>query len=249
MSGSVELTTFNTLILAFGAILVGASKSGLKGIGMLTVSLFAISFGARQSTGILLPLLIVADVFAVIYFKRFARWIYLKKFLPAMIAGVLLGVWIGKDLPEETFKSLMGIIILISVILMWWWDRKNKEIQSKDWTLAGSAGIAAGFTTMIGNLAGAFANMFFLATRMPKNEIIGTSAWLFLIINLFKLPFHIFSWETISLDVLYLDILFVPAIALGFFSGKRLVGLFSESAYRYFLLLMTAIGAVVILIK
>jgi hypothetical protein len=64
----------------------------------------------------------------------------------------------------------------------------------------------AGITTMLGNLAGAFSNLYFLAMRLPKNHFIGTSAWLFLVINLFKLPFQVLYWKNITISSLQTDL-------------------------------------------
>ena len=66
-------------------------------------------------------------------------------------------------------------------------------------------GLLSGFTSMIGNLAGSFADIYFLAMRLPKNEFIGTAAWLFFIINVFKLPFHIFIWKIVTFETLCLN--------------------------------------------
>lgn len=225
------------------------SKAGLKGLGILIVTLMALVYEAKASTGILLPLLISADIIAVLYYRRSVRWDYLWRFLPWMIAGVLVGVFVGKDLPEELFKKGMATIILFSVVIMFAWERYDKsKIPDQIW-FAGSMGFAAGFTTMIGNLAGAFSNIFFLASRIPKVEFIGTAAWLFFFINLFKLPFHIWSWETIDKSTLWIDLTLLPGIFVGFFIGLKIVDKFKEDQFRKFILLMTAIGAVVMLIK
>ncbi|KAA1242681.1 sulfite exporter TauE/SafE family protein [Aquimarina sp. RZ0] len=231
------------------AIILGMSKSGLKGMGVVIVTLMALVHGAKASTGIVLPLLIFADILAVTYYNRHTQWKYLIKFLPWMILGVLIAVFVGKDLPENIFKKGMAVIILVSVVIMFLWERYDKKnIPNKVW-FAGSTGLMAGFTTMIGNLAGAFTNIFFLATRIPKNEFIGTAAWLFFIINLFKLPFHIFSWKTITAASLLTDLYLIPAVILGFILGLKVVKLFKDHQYRKFILLMTAIGGIVILLK
>ena len=236
-------------IALLAAFLLGASKSGLKGMGIVIVTLMAYAYEAKASTGILLPLLISADVLAVSYYNRHTQWKYLLRFLPWMLAGVLVGVYVGKDLPEDIFKKGMATIILISVVIMWVWERFDKSnIPNKMW-FAGSMGFTAGFTTMIGNLAGAFSNIFFLALRIPKNEFIGTAAWLYFIVNLFKLPFHVFSWETVNMDSLKIDIYLLPAVVLGFVIGIRLVKYFEEKQYRAFILVMTGIGALVMLIR
>ncbi|MBG6129268.1 putative membrane protein YfcA [Aquimarina sp. EL_43] len=237
------------LIPFTAAFILGVSKSGLKGMGIVVVTLMALAHGAKASTGILLPLLIFADVLAVLYYNRHVRWKYLFQLLPWMIGGVLIAVFVGKDLPEYIFKKGMAVIIIISVIIMFFWERYDKKnIPNKLWFI-GTTGFAAGFTTMIGNLAGAFTNIFFMATRIPKNEFIGTAAWLFFIINLFKLPFHIFSWDTITIQSLTVELYLIPGVILGFIIGLKVVKQFKDHQYRKFILIMTAIGGLVILFK
>lgn len=225
------------------------SKAGLKGMGILIVTLMALVYEAKASTGILLPLLITADIIAVVYYRRSVRWEYLWRFLPWMVIGVLVGVFVGKDLPEDLFKKGMAAIILLSVVIMFAWERYDKSKVPDQMWFAGTMGFAAGFTTMIGNLAGAFSNIFFLASRIPKVEFIGTAAWLFFFINLFKLPFHIWSWKTIDPSTLWIDLTLLPGIFIGFFIGLKVVDKFKENQFRKFILLMTAIGAVVMLIR
>ncbi len=225
------------------------SKSGLKGMGIVIVTLMALAHGAKSSTGLLLPLLIFADVLAVTYYKRHVQWKYLWKFLPWMILGVFAGAYIGKDLSEDLFKKGIAIIILISVVIMFAWEKYDiSHVPNKLW-FSSSMGLSAGFATMIGNLAGAFSNIFFLATRIPKNEFIGTAAWLYFIVNLFKLPVHVFSWKTVDYSSFLYDLRLMPGVILGFVIGIKLVKRFKEDQYRKFILIMTAIGAVAILIK
>ena len=171
-------------------MLLGIAKSGIKGLAVLIVTGLALVYGARESTGILMPLLICGDILAVIYYKRHVKWIYLVKLLPWMVAGVLVGVFLGKDLPEDLFKSGMAVIILLSVVMMYYWERKKNQQVPTHWSFAALMGMLAGFTTMVGNLAGAFSNIYFLAIKLPKNQFIGTAAWLFFFINLFKICFY-----------------------------------------------------------
>ncbi len=209
----------------------------------------ALVFGGKPSTGIILPLLIAGDVFAVIYYHRHAEWKYLVRLLPWMMLGVVLGTIVGKDLNEEVFKQGMAIVILISVGIMFWWDlRKSKKVP-KHWSFAGIMGLSAGFTTMVGNLAGSFSNLFFLAMRLPKTNFIGTTAWLFLIINLFKVPFHWFSWKTINMETLTINLFLIPAVAVGLVIGVRFVKKINEKFFRRFILIMTALGAILIYFK
>jgi len=175
------------------------AKAGIKGLGPFYVLLMSQVFGSKASTGIIVPLFVIGDLFAVIYYSRHTRWTYLWKLLPWMALGVLLGSWIGKDLPEAIFRQMMATLILVTVVGLFWWDRRKTQPIPTQWWFAAAIGIIAGVTTMVGNLAGAFTTIFFLAVRLPKNEFIGTAAWLYFIINLLKLFLHTFSWETVNL--------------------------------------------------
>lgn len=231
------------------AFLIGISKSGLKGLSLFNVTLLALAFGAKSSTGIIMPFLVLGDILAVVYYNRHAQWRPILKILPWMVIGILLGVLVGKDLPERLFKIAMVIIIFISLGLMVFWDIRKSKTVPKHWTFASGSGILAGLTTMIGNMAGPFTNLYFLMLRLPKNEFVGTAAWLFFITNLFKVPFHVFVWKTITLETLVLNLKLFPALLLGFFIGARVLKYFNDSHYRKFILIVTAIGAIAILFK
>ena len=246
---SFEISTTAWVMAFAAAFVLGVSKAGIKGIAIIIVTLMALAFGAKQSTGLIVPLLIVGDIFAVIYYNRHTQWKYIIRFLPWMMAGVLIGNYIGKDLDEATFKIGMACIILGSVVMMYWWDRKKTKTVPTHWAFAGFMGIMAGITTMIGNLAGAFSNIFFLAMRLPKNQFIGTAAWLFFIINLFKLPFHIWSWETITPETIAVNLKLVPGIFVGLLVGVRLVKIIKDDFYRKMILVLTALGAILILVR
>ena len=249
ISPDFDLNWIDWLLILFAALIVGLAKAGIKGIGIFFVTIMALVFGGKASTGIVMPLLVVGDIFAVVYYNRHTQWRYLRHLLPWMILGVLLGVWIGKDLPEELFKKAMAFIILSTVGMMFWWEKRKIQYIPDNWWFAGIMGMTAGFTTMIGNLAGPIANIFFLAMRLPKNDFIGTAAWLFFIINLFKIPFHVFVWRTINPETLAVNLRLIPAIALGLFAGVYLVKLIREAHYRHLILLLTALGAVIIMFK
>ena len=244
-----QLSWLDWSLALLAAFIMGVSKAGVKGIAIIVVTLLALVFGSKASTGVLLPLLTVGDIFAVIYYHRHTQWKYLKRLLPWMAVGVLSGVRVGEDLPENIFKQGMAAIILLTVVMMFWWERSKIKKVPDNWWFAGIMGLAAGLTTMVGNLAGAFTNIFFLAMRLPKDEFIGTAAWLFFIINLFKWPFHIFVWKTITWESLAVDLRLLPGILAGLVVGIWLVKKIKERFYRQLILILTAVGAVAILLK
>ena len=246
---SLPLFSSGFLLAVSCALLLGIAKSGIKGIAVFIVTGLALAYGSFESTGILMPMLIFGDTFAVIYYKKHVTWKYIKILIPWMIVGVLLGVIFGNNIPESLFKYSMVTIVLTSVGMMYFWESKsNKKIPSHK-RFGISMGILAGFTTMVGNLAGAFSNIYFLAMRLPKNEFIGTAAWLFFIINLFKVPFHIWVWKTINMESLQISIRLLPFVATGLMIGILLVKKINDTRYRKLILILTAIGGLALLIK
>jgi len=238
-----------TVLIFAGAFILGLAKAGLKGIDMLNVTIMAFVFGGKASTGVVLPLLCAADIAAVLYYHRHAQWRHFWKLVPWMAAGILIGVYIGKDMDEVLFRKMMAVIIVITIVIIVAMEVKKDKAVSNHPLFAASTGIAAGFTTMLGNLAGAFANVYFLAMRMPKNDFIGTAAWVFLVVNLFKLPFQIFYWKNITAESLKIDLLLLPALAIGFVCGIKITKLLKDDSYRKLVMLLTLAGAIVIFLK
>lgn len=243
------MDTMQWILILLASFIIGLSKAGLKGIEMMNVTIMAIVFGGKASTGIVLPLLCVADIFAVIYYKRHVQWPQFRKIIPWMMAGVLIGVYVGKDLNEVLFRKLMAVIIVFTVIIMVGLELRKKTVIPTNKLFVISTGLTAGFATMLGNLAGSFANIYFLAMRMTKNDFIGTAAWVFLVINLFKLPFQIIYWKNINQASLQTDLFLLPAMAAGFWAGLKIVALIKDDSYRKVVIVLTFLGAIVIFFK
>lgn len=240
---------FQGSLALLSAFIIGLSKAGIKGIGVIAIPIMAIGFGMKSSTGLVLLILIAGDLFAITYYFRYVEWHYVKRLLPYVLLGVLLGVWIGDIVPEQIFKQILGWIILLSVIFLFYWEfRKMKRVPTSGW-FGAIMGLIVGFTTMVGNLAGPFADIYFLAMQLPKNRFIGTVAWLFFITNLFKVPFHIFVWGTINAEMAIFSIWLLPGIALGVLIGIQLIKIIQEHHYRRLTLLLTAMGALFILLR
>ncbi|MEO6915297.1 MAG: sulfite exporter TauE/SafE family protein, partial [Chitinophagaceae bacterium] len=239
-------SALNWTLVLIDAFIVGLSKSGIKGIDMLNVTIMTLVFGSKASTGIVLPLLCIADIMAVRYYHRHADWTQFWKLLPWMAVGILIGVVVGKDLNEAVFRKLMAAIILITVAIVVIMEFRKTLFVPHNIGFVSTMGLTAGFTTMLGNLAGAFSNLYFLALRMPKNGFIGTTAWLFLVINLFKLPFQVFVWKNISLATLKVDLVLLPAMVIGFFLGIKVVGRIKDENYRRVVIFLTLCGALMI---
>lgn len=232
-----------TLVLT-SALIVGIAKAGLNALSILNVTLLALVFGSKISTGILLPMLIVGDVLAVFHYKRAVNWQSLLRLSPYVIVGILLGAWIGKDLEEAVFKKMMASIVLLIVVGLFYLEHEPLENVAHSRWFSGFTGLATGFTSMVGNQAGGFATVYLMSMQLSKRYFIGTNAWLFLFVNLFKLPFHIFSWHTINSDSITINIALLPFQIVGFYAGVYIVKQINEVRYRKVILWLTAIAAV-----
>jgi uncharacterized membrane protein YfcA len=245
----IDFTILQWMLLVVCAMFIGMSKVGVPGVSMIVVPTLAIIFGGKASTGILLPMLMMADVFGVSYYHRHAEWKYLWKMFPFAFIGIGLALWVGEVVNDEWFKNIIAILVFVCIALMLWKDRgKGRNIFPDTWWFAASMGILGGFATMIGNVAGPIFAIYLLAMHLPKNSFIGTGAWFFMIINISKFPLHIFIWKTIDWTTLKLDILLLPGIALGAFLGVWLVKKLSEKFYRTAVIAVTAISALLLLI-
>ncbi|MBA4139647.1 MAG: sulfite exporter TauE/SafE family protein [Segetibacter sp.] len=242
-------TVLNWFLIVLSAFIIGLSKAGIKGIDMMNVTIMAIVFGGKVSTGIVLPLLCIADIMAVKYYHQHAQWNHFWKLLPWMIAGILIGVYVGKDLDETLFRKIMAFIIIFTVAIMLLLEMGKQFALPSNKLFVAGMGLTSGFTTMLGNLAGAFSNIYFLATRMLKNNFIGTAAWVFLVINLFKLPFQVIYWKNITLASLRIDLFLLPALIIGFWAGIKIVAKIEDDSYRKVVFVLTIVGAVFIFFK
>jgi uncharacterized membrane protein YfcA len=224
------------------------AKTGVHGAGMMSVPMLAAAFGGQLSSGIMLPMLCIADIFGVVYYHRHASWAHLKKLFPWAAIGVIIGTILGEYVNDELFKIIMALIILVSVGIMIWLERGHqKDIPDYPW-FSRVTGTAGGFTSMVGNLAGSVMAIYLLSMRLPKNVYIGTTAWFFMVVNWFKVPFHVFVWKTISINTFLINLITVPLILLGAFLGIKIVKVLSEKIYRWFIIGMTMVAAIYMLI-
>ena len=231
-----ELSNDKLLQVFLCAIGVGMAKTGLGGLGLLVVPIMAGVFGAKTSTGFLLVILILADIFGVAYYHRHADIQKLIKLIPSTIVGVLFGVLIGNHIEESQFRIVLVSVILIGVALTFYRSENVSSFDSKSKFIPNLIGFLGGFSTMVGNAAGPVMTIYFLSLGFKKNKFIGTAAWFFLFVNVFKVPFHIFAWKTINISVLLFGLSLFPFIIVGAYIGFWIVQKIPEKPYRILLI-------------
>ncbi len=232
----------------FCALLIGMSKTGIQGIGALTVPLLAILFGAKSSTGILLPILCFADLIAIVYYRTDFRLKYILSLLPWCIAGLVLALVVDKGIPPAQFKRLMAFCIFLGLAVLIWSERKGKtaDVTRQAW-YAPLFGVLMGFATMIGNAAGPIMSVYLLSTKLPKYAFISTGAWFVMIVNLLKVPLQVFFWDNIDREVLLLDLTAIPFVAVGAWMGIQLVSVLPEKGFRKATIALTIVATSMLL--
>lgn len=246
---SFQLTPLQWLLTGLCGFLIGVSKTGIMGVSLAVVPLLAVVFGAKASTGVLLLILVFADIFAVAHYTKHTSWKHVLRLLPWALAGVGIAAVVGHLISGRFFTLLLALIILAGIVLIIIDYTRSSKKTPDYWWFSGIMGISGGFTTMIGNAAAPVMSLYLLSMRLPKKIFIGTAAWFFFIINLSKVPLHIFLWKTISLRTFFLDLLLLPAIILGAFSGVKIVKYIPETWFRILVIAMTMAAALLLLVK
>jgi len=242
-----HLTAFEWALACLGALLVGVSKTGLPGVGIFAVALFALIFPAREASGIVLPFLIAADVVAVASYHEHAQWKYLWKLFPIAAAGIVLGFLTVQRIDSRGVQVLVGSILAFMVALHLWRKRSPSEDVPTHPAFVLGTGLAGGFTTMVANAAGPIITMFLLAMRLPKMNFMGTVAWYFLALNLFKVPFSA-SMGLITIRSLQLDLPLMACSVLGALFGRKILPRLNQQAFEVLALAFTAIAAIKLLL-
>jgi uncharacterized membrane protein YfcA len=233
------------LVLALAALIIGVSKTGLPGIGILAIPMVAFVIPAKASTGLILPMLIAGDIVGVVYYRHHAAWKYLVRLAPWTVGGVVLGSLALGRLDNAQIRPLIGIIVLGMLVLNQWRQRHAglQEALPGSLGFAAAIGLLAGFTTMVANAAGPIMLMYLLAMRLPKAVFLGTSAWYFLIVNLFKVPFSA-HLGLITLESLRFNAMLLPFILAGGWIGIRFARHIPEKVFVWLVQLLAAVGAI-----
>ena len=228
-----------------GALLVGITKTGLPGLGTVVAPMMATAFPVRASVAIVLPLLIVADVVAIVYFRRHVVRSYLVKLVPAAFGGIVAGTVLLRVVDDTQLRLLIALIVVTTVVagaVATWRPlrrlRGAADTPPARGSVAGSRaavaialGILAGATSMISNASGSILTAYLLAMRLPKHEFMGTGAWYYFILNVLKVPFHL-AIGTMTGATLALNAVAAPVVLAGAALGVLIVRRLPERAFR-----------------
>jgi uncharacterized membrane protein YfcA len=250
---SLHFSALGWLAVAGGALGIGLNKGGLTGLGILPVLLFAVVLPPLQSTGFVLPLLIIGDICAVVIYRRVVLWKVFWHLLPPALIGILIGyalmgpmviggVHVG--IPPAIYGRIIGWLILALLALQLvrgaYGEKLDHFFESRGFGVA--MGVLAGVATMLANAAGPVATLYFVSVGLPKWNLIGTSSFLFFVINLSKVPLSASLGLTNAVSLTF-ALALLPLVVVGFFTGRKLATVLPQKIFDRFLLVCTAIGA------
>ncbi|MDR3229557.1 MAG: sulfite exporter TauE/SafE family protein [Puniceicoccales bacterium] len=271
MTDNFEVWQWALALLA--ALLAGVAKTGFNGAGTLTAALFAMILPAKAASGVVLPLLIAADLVAVVIYRRHFVWRYFWRLLPWALVGIVAGYFAMGKISDAQAKTVTGaIVVLLTVLHVWRRRRAEKKAASDDagngdagnaaggGAVAGSApvaevsrvfgaatGVMAGFTTLVANAAGPLVTIYFLAMRLPKMEFVGTGAIFFMVVNWVKVPFMA-DLGLINTGSLRFNALLLPAVLLGTLVGRILIARVNQKTFETLALALGAIAGLKLLL-
>ena len=241
------------LLLALGAALVGFAKTGFGGVASLSILLFATVMPAKESTGALLPVLISADLFAIRFYRHHVEWPVLARLAPWVVAGVGAGAVVLWFVDDSHMRVVIGSILLLLLAMQIHSKLRSKPGESEPpsglvrRSAAAGAGVAAGAATMVANAAGPVMVLYLMLSGFQKMRFLGTMAWFFFAVNLFKVPFSavlgLTTWHTLVLAAML-----IPAVAAGAFAGRALVDRVDQRQFEVATLVLSGVGAALLII-
>ncbi len=237
------MSALDWTVLLSAAILVGFAKTAIGGVGALATALFATVLPARESSGALLPLLLAGDVIAVGTYRRHADWPTLWRLFPSVAAGVAIGAGFVARVDDTVMRRTIGVLLVLLVALTVVQRLRRTSLVVTGRAASITFGLLAGFTTMVANAAGPVTSLYLLATGISMMTFLGTGAWFYLVVNLFKLPFS-YALGLIDFGSVGLDAKLLPALVVGAIAGRLAVSRIDQRLFETLVLVSTVAASV-----
>jgi len=237
-----DLNTAQLAYIALAAFLVGFTKTSVGGVGILAVLLMALAIPGKASPGVLLPMLIAADIMAVYYFRRACQWPILIRLLPHVAVGLGLGYLILRLAPDFNFEKIIGATILVMLALDLGLSQSARH-HIRGRVMTALTGAVAGAASMVANAAGPVFGIYLLQMGLNKAQFVGTRSWFFLVINVAKLPLAA-NLGLVTTQSLTLNLIYLPVILIGAVLGYRFLGYINVSLFKTLIRIAALVAAI-----
>lgn len=244
----MHFETWQWALAVVAALVVGISKAGIGGLGMLSVMIFAQILPAKQATGVVLPLLCFGDIVAASVYWRHAKWQHVWRLFPWTAAGIVAGYFTLDRVDDRGAAALIGAIVLGLAVMHVVRRRGAGHAAEHGAWFPPVIGALAGYTTMIANAAGPLMVIYMLAMRLPKMDFVGTGAVFFLLINLFKVPFMV-HLGMINASSFGLNLWLAPLVLAGAWFGRKWVMRLEQRAFENIALALSIVAGLNLLYR
>lgn len=238
------------LLLGVAALLIGYAKTSIGGLASISIAIFASVMPARESTAAILLLLIVGDVVAVWHYRRHADLGLLRRLIPAVLPGLVLGSLFLAVVDDGVLRRSIGVLLLAmaALQLVLRWRSPDPDAVGTSRTAAVGTGLGAGFATMTANAAGAVMTLYLVAQGVEKRRFLGTAAVFFFGVNLCKVPFSA-GLGLFSTTTLVRTALLAPVVVLGAWAGLHTARRLSQARFDQAVLAATVVSAVALVLR
>ena len=193
MPAADQNAVYVAVIIAVLGFMIGLAKGGFGGLGALLTPILALVLPVAQAVGVLLPMLMVGDVFAVYMYWKEWDFDLVKRMLPAGIIGAIAGTALLSWLPPDGLRIVLGIFVLVLVAYKFVSDRiQAVRYESKPWH-APAAGLLAGVASGMFNNGGPAFSSYLLLQKLRARPFIATSAIYFALLNIIKVPGFLYT--------------------------------------------------------
>ena len=237
MPGVDQNAVYVAVIIAILGFMIGFAKGGFGGLGALLTPILALVLPVALAVGVLLPMLMVGDVFAVYMYWKEWDLDLVKRMLPAGIVGAIAGTFLLSSMSPDGLRIILGIFVLGLVAYKFVSDRiQALRYEPKPWH-APAAGLLAGLASGMFNYGGPAFSSYLLLQKFKARPFIATTAIYFALLNLIKVPGFLYT-GVLNLPLLFSLWWVFPFIPVGIWVARMTLTRISPSAFEWIIIVL-----------
>ncbi|GAB4508502.1 MAG: sulfite exporter TauE/SafE family protein [Anaerolineae bacterium] len=239
------------IIVFIAGLWIGLSKGGVGGpvAGPVLLPLLSQTMPVSKAVGLILPLLMIGDIFALRFYWREWEMHYIRLMLPLAVVGVFMGTFVLTALSDDALRRILGVITLLIVLYRLLNERLKQLAYSPRLWHGHLAGWISGFASALANAGGPPTTAYLLLQRtLSPTAFVGTITLFFFIINLLKFPIFI-QQNIIDVNALLGIAWIFPVIPLGVWFGRRIIGRINRDLFEGLMIVLLVVASVLLLVR
>ncbi len=245
MTGLNHDPVFVALIIALLGFLIGLTKGGFNTLGALLTPVLSLVLPVSTAVGVLLPMLIVGDAFAIYMYWREWDAKLVRRMLPAGIVGALIGTYLLATLSPDALRIALAIFVLLLVVYKLASDRiASLAYQPRRWH-APAMGALSGVASGMFNNGGPPFNSYLLLQKLSPRVFIATTALFFALLNLIKIPGFLYT-GVLNVPLLLSLWWVFPFIPLGIWTARWLVTHVNQQTFEWIIIALLIVSSIIL---